>query len=590
MSEAPSPSVGPGTARPSAAEGVPLPVRLLDLFPLALAAIVGGRVLWAFSQRFDHPFDLEWMEGGMLAHAWRIQQGLPLYLQPNPDFIPYIYPPGFSALLAALSPSGGLDYPLGRVLSILGSIAAAAAIPFVTVRHARDWVSGLCGAALFLGTFRASGGFMDLVRPDALAVGLLAWSVALALERFRGAEIASGLLLFGAFLFKHNFAAFGVPLALGLALRGDLVVAGRFVVASAGPGLLATLALQAGTGGHFLTYLLSVPRSHPMDWSRLALGMPGEVGRWLMPAMWASAGWAAYRAGVGRSRLAAGVVAAVAVALAAAAAAAPAVRGVDTGGSAVVAAAVLAIGIGLGAVGFVLAHAVQTRGAPRARPDWRWGVGVGVVLLAVLLGGLMRAHFGGFINVLMPLHWALAAALAASAAHARLHLPRAHPGAGPAVFGVTMLLWVAQLGWVQRRLEIDPVVPTPALVEAGRAVEAALREHCPPEGRILAPQFAWLPTRLGRPPSMPLISLWDLNHRRGPYFPDAKEMMRAAVREHHWTCVIEGGARHEIGFGVHEAYEPVHRLGMPARELGPLTGWRVKPRTILVPTTTTAVE
>ena len=102
----------------------------------------------------------------MLAHAWRLQQGLPLYVEPNPDFIPFIYPPGYSAILALLGQVVELDYPAGRWLSIVGTLGAAAAIVFVTARQTGSLVGGIGGAACFLGLYRASGGFYDLVRPD----------------------------------------------------------------------------------------------------------------------------------------------------------------------------------------------------------------------------------------------------------------------------------------------------------------------------------------------------------------------------------------------------------------------------------------
>ena len=548
-------------------------VRWLDALPVVLALWIAGRVLLAFAGRFDHPFDLEWMEGGMLAHAWRLQQGLGVYVAPSPDFVPYIYPPGYPTLLAGLGALFGLEYPLGRLLSIGGTLAAAAAIPFVTGRQFGRWVVGLAGAALYLGLFRASGGFYDLVRPDALGMACLAWSVALATERWRGAEIVSGLLLCAAFLFKHNFALFGVPLLAGLWLRDSWPLAVRFVAASAGPALLATLYVQVVSSGHFLTYLLEVPRSHPMMWARFWHAQPGELGVWLMPAVVAVSGWLLTRSHAGRRPWEWAFVLLPAILGARALWIRTPIRGIDMGEPWVATVAGAALLAGLGAATGAVLRAAATRSWA---PSWRVVMAVGVGAVALLLAGLMRAHHGGFINVLMPAHWVLVIGLCMVAEDARRRMGTV------GVVGSALVL-VAQLGWVGYRLDAQAVIPDEDQVAAGRAVEQRLAEACA-DGLIWAPQFAWLPTRVGRPPSMPLISLWDVaDHPRGPYRAQATQMMRDALSSHHWTCVLQGAGRHSAWKGLTEQYQVQERLRAPANQLHPMTGWRVRPAEILVP-------
>lgn len=547
--------------------------RWLDALPLLLALTIVARVLLTFVGRYDHPFDLEWMEGGMLAHAWRIQQGLGLYVAPNPDFIPYIYPPGYPSLLAALGSVFELEYPLGRILSIVGTVAAAAAIPFITSRQLGHTAAGFAGAGLFLGLYRASGGFYDLVRPDALGVALVAWSVAFALERWRGADIVSGLLLCVAFLFKHNFALFGLPILAGIWMRDGHRGAGRFVASSAGSALAAVGLIELWSGGHFLTYLLAVPRSHPMKWDRFWHGLPGELGIWLLPAVLVGAGWILWRTQSGRTR-GEWLLVVIPSLLATAALLRLDPLSADSGAAWVGAVTAGALVSALGAsIGFA-ARALTGR----AQASWRAVLGVGVVGVALVLAGLMRAHHGGFINVLMPAHWALALALPVGLEDLRRRL-----GPGAVVIGAFVLL--GHLGWVSHRLETDSVVPDDADVAAGRAVEHALAEHCP-EGLIFAPQFAWLPTRVNRPPSMALIALWDvIDHRSGPYRATASKAMKEAVSEHHWACVLQGSGRHAAWRGLTKSYRLEEVLRPPANQLRPKTGWRVRPAEILVPRT-----
>ena len=46
----------------------------LPLVFMALGLVV--LMVQIFASRIPHPYDLEWMEGGMLLHGTRVQQGL----------------------------------------------------------------------------------------------------------------------------------------------------------------------------------------------------------------------------------------------------------------------------------------------------------------------------------------------------------------------------------------------------------------------------------------------------------------------------------------------------------------------------------
>ena len=96
---------------------------------------------WLFTvlQRVGYPYDLEWMEGGMLIHAWRIQQDLGIYVLPSSDFIPYIYPPLYPTILAWLSEFWTLDYWMGRGVSIVGTLLATSALMVGIRRETASW-------------------------------------------------------------------------------------------------------------------------------------------------------------------------------------------------------------------------------------------------------------------------------------------------------------------------------------------------------------------------------------------------------------------------------------------------------------------
>jgi hypothetical protein len=172
-----------------------------------------GLLARAIGGRFLYPYDLEWMEGGLLQHAQRIADGQGLYVAPSIDFIPYLYTPLYPGLISLLGSVFGISYQLGRALSILALLGITAVTIAAIVRWrprilarfaivpnssatAADgagrgprWV----GAALALGVFAAGypyvEGWYDLVRADTLFLFLITAGV-LAASRWARAGIA----------------------------------------------------------------------------------------------------------------------------------------------------------------------------------------------------------------------------------------------------------------------------------------------------------------------------------------------------------------------------------------------------------------
>ena len=73
-----------------------------------LVTAVGGR--------FGYPYDLEWMEGGLLQHAQRISDNQGIYVPPSVDFIPYLYTPLYPGLVAFLGGATRETVPLFAAL------------------------------------------------------------------------------------------------------------------------------------------------------------------------------------------------------------------------------------------------------------------------------------------------------------------------------------------------------------------------------------------------------------------------------------------------------------------------------------------
>ncbi|MGH9885736.1 MAG: hypothetical protein ACREBE_09420, partial [bacterium] len=93
------------------------PIRWRRVAQLVMWGIVALPALYqiallieAIAGRVAYPYDLEWMEGGLLHHALRIRQAQGIYLPPSVDFIPYLYTPLYPTLIAVFGGPFGISY------------------------------------------------------------------------------------------------------------------------------------------------------------------------------------------------------------------------------------------------------------------------------------------------------------------------------------------------------------------------------------------------------------------------------------------------------------------------------------------------
>ena len=101
-------------------------MRVLAEIPMVAMAVGVCALLYrTVVPRIPYPYDLEWMEGGMLLHAARIAEGQPLYVTPSIDFIPFIYTPLYPWIVGGLASLGlPLEYTLGRSVSMICVVVA----------------------------------------------------------------------------------------------------------------------------------------------------------------------------------------------------------------------------------------------------------------------------------------------------------------------------------------------------------------------------------------------------------------------------------------------------------------------------------
>ena len=241
---------------------------------LLLATAIAGRI--------GYPYDLEWMEGGLLHHALRIRNGEGLYGPPSIDFIPYLYTPLYPAVLALLGGSFGLTYALGRAVSVI-ALVGISVIAFAQVGSRRHqhaaYAPVLAGVVLALGLFAAAypyvEGWYDLVRADTMFLWMVTAGIA-GLSRWarltpgRAGHLqvaAGGALLALAFFCKQTgiiYVAFGGVLVLVLAWRRVLA----YTLAAGVVGLGGTWLFDRVSDGWFWTYVSKIHRAHDFNMDR----------------------------------------------------------------------------------------------------------------------------------------------------------------------------------------------------------------------------------------------------------------------------------------------------------------------------------
>ena len=239
--------------------------RAARLAVAAAASVAVAVYAYVALRRMPFPYDLEWIEGGILQHVERLDRGEALYREPALDFTALLYAPLYYYVAAALGQVFEIGLPLLRAISFAASLGCMALAYLLVRRETASRAAGIAAAGLFAGVYDLSGGWFDLARVDSLFLLLLmaALVVARFAERRRGA-VAAALLLVLATYAKQQ-AAVAVPalflfFLLGRRDRGMAIAFGATAMA----GLAAVYAIaDATTDGWFSYYFVELAGQHP---------------------------------------------------------------------------------------------------------------------------------------------------------------------------------------------------------------------------------------------------------------------------------------------------------------------------------------
>lgn len=230
------------------------------------------------ASRVVFPYDIDFVEDGLLMQALRIARGQAVFLAPNADFVPHVYMPLYTSI-------GGLMFkfvapgfvPL-RLLSLCATVVSTWMIYLITQRESnRRWLA-LVSGALYLSGYGIIGGWFELARVDALYVALTLAGVASAIYSNGSTRhlFVCGLLLGLSFLTKQNALLFVFLVTVYLFLtmgRRMWIVPVTFTIVTAIPLGILHLASE----GWSSIYFFSIAFANPLELERLVDALRFEL-------------------------------------------------------------------------------------------------------------------------------------------------------------------------------------------------------------------------------------------------------------------------------------------------------------------------
>ena len=239
-------------------------------FALLLAFLFSAvYVLVAFT-RILYPYDIDFIEDGMLMQSLRAASGQPVYAPPSVEFTPHVYMPLYMWLGGLLFKFTGPSYVPLRLLSFGATLATALMIYRITRRESgRRWL-GLACAGLWLGGYRIADGWYELARVDSLfvALSLCGLLIGIDMRASRRGIILAALAMALAFLTKQTGVIFATGLAIYLLMSSGRR-AGLFVGVYGALVIASLVALNVSTQDWFSYYVFRIAASNPVEAGRV---------------------------------------------------------------------------------------------------------------------------------------------------------------------------------------------------------------------------------------------------------------------------------------------------------------------------------
>lgn len=233
---------------------------------LALAALALAAVVMTLAVRLPADLSLNYGEGFVQLDAQRLARGEPIYGDPEePPYTLHVYPPLYTALVAAGLRLGGNGYTPGRLIGY-GAVLATA---LLIARAGRGRSGRLAwSVAAFYLTLPIFVPWGALVRPDNLAVLFSALGVRVVDRRLGRPGLVWAAPLFLAALLCKQSAIAGLGAAALVLARRDPRGLLRFGTVLVAGGLLALAGLELASGGRFWLHAVGAHADKPFHLAR----------------------------------------------------------------------------------------------------------------------------------------------------------------------------------------------------------------------------------------------------------------------------------------------------------------------------------
>ncbi|MEO0081521.1 MAG: glycosyltransferase family 39 protein [candidate division WOR-3 bacterium] len=252
----------PAVRRSEYGPGRRMPAGAIGWLLLVASGLAVGTFVWVALRRMGFPFELEWMEGGMLESVRHILAGRPLYATPSLEFTTFIYGPLYYYVSAAFAQVFGTSYLALRLVAFLATIACFGLTWLIVFRETGRVVPAVCAAGLLAAAYPLTGFWYDIARCDTLFMALfLAAVLLLRATRPGWGHVIAGLLVVLSFYAKQTALFLTVPLAVYLVfhLRWHSL---WFVGTALGGIGFTVLALNIVFHGWYRYYIFTLPSAH----------------------------------------------------------------------------------------------------------------------------------------------------------------------------------------------------------------------------------------------------------------------------------------------------------------------------------------
>ncbi|HQQ63949.1 MAG TPA: glycosyltransferase family 39 protein [Pseudomonadales bacterium] len=237
---------------------------------LVPGACVFSVFLFVTISRIAYPYELEWMEGGVLQQVLQLVHGGPLYGDASMSFAPALYMPFYYVVSALSVKVFGEGFFALRFVSLLASLFTHLLVYLIVNKVTASRLAGWLGVFFYAMMFRYTAFWFDVARVDCLWTALLA-AATYVLLCYRDKPADGTLLLLAmlgvmafftkqATLFLFPFVAItlfcwcGWHILLRFCLLGFLLLL---------PGLLL---MQWKAGHDWYFYTMQMASTHGITW------------------------------------------------------------------------------------------------------------------------------------------------------------------------------------------------------------------------------------------------------------------------------------------------------------------------------------